>query len=199
MTLRIVLQGVRSSPLPPSSRFRRYLAMNAREPGYLAVLLHRSSPAGFATNTQASSGQPWWFYLPIVIGGGLPWIVYVVLAGRKAPPYTTEPPTMFLWTWLVGAIISLSLSVFKAVTYVLPAMPAIAILGGNHRSIRRRGEPGHAVVATAAIYALALAVFGPSARAGAFGAGSSRDYFNRAGRCLGTIFVSTSASHSSST
>ena len=66
-----------------------YLAMKAREPGYLRYYFVDRHLLGFATDTQRHSGQPWWFYLPIVIGGGLPWIVYVVLAGRRAPPYTS--------------------------------------------------------------------------------------------------------------
>ena len=32
---------------------------------------------GFATGTQPHSDQPWWYYLPILLGGGLPWIGYV--------------------------------------------------------------------------------------------------------------------------
>ena len=38
---------------------------------------------------------------------------------------------ILLWTWLVGAVVLLSLSGSKAVTYVLPAMPAIAILAAR--------------------------------------------------------------------
>jgi len=186
MTLRIVLQGVTVLAIAALVALPWYLAMEAREPGYLRYYFIDRHLFGFATDTQRHSGQPWWFYLPIVIGGGLPWIVYVVLAGRKAPPYTTEPPTMFLWTWLVGAILLLSLSASKAVTYVLPAMPAIAILAARSPKTARAWLTP--VVATAAIYALALAVFGPSA-ARAHSARDLADYFNSAGRLPGTIFV----------
>jgi 4-amino-4-deoxy-L-arabinose transferase-like glycosyltransferase len=186
MTLRIVLQGVTVIAIAALVALPWYLAMEAREPGYLRYYFVDRHLFGFATDTQRHSGQPWWFYLPIVIGGGLPWIVYVVLGGRRAPPYTTEPPTMFLWTWLVGAIILLSISASKAVTYVLPAMPAIAILAA--RSLKTTRAWLTPVVATAAIYALALAVFGPSA-ARAHSARDLADYFNSAGRLPGTIFV----------
>jgi 4-amino-4-deoxy-L-arabinose transferase-like glycosyltransferase len=186
MTLRIVLQGVTVLAIAALVALPWYLAMEAREPGYLRYYFIDRHLFGFATDTQRHSGQPWWFYLPIVIGGGLPWIVYVVLAGRKAPLYTSEPPTTFLWTWLVGAIILLSLSASKAVTYVLPAMPAIAILAARSPKTTRAWVTP--VVATAAIYALALAVFGPSA-ARAHSARDLADYFNSAGRLPGTIFV----------
>jgi 4-amino-4-deoxy-L-arabinose transferase-like glycosyltransferase len=38
---------------------------------------------------------------------------------------------LLLWTWLVGALVLLSVSGSKAVTYVLPAMPALAILAAR--------------------------------------------------------------------
>ena len=93
---------------------------------------------------------------------------------------------MFLWTWLVGAIILLSFSASKAVTYVLPAMPAIAILAARSPKTARAWPT--LVVAIAATYALALAVFGPSV-ARAHSARDLADYFNSAGRLPGTIFV----------
>jgi 4-amino-4-deoxy-L-arabinose transferase-like glycosyltransferase len=186
ITLRIILQGVTVLAMAALIALPWYLAMNAREPGYLRYYFIDRHLLGFATDTQRHSGQPWWFYLPIVIGGGLPWILYVVLGGRKAEANTAEPPTMFLWTWLTGAIILLSLSASKAVTYVLPAMPAIAILAARSPKAARAWPT--LVVAIAATYALALAVFGPSV-AGAHSALDLAGYFNSAGRLPGTIFV----------
>ena len=187
ITLRIISQGVTVLAMAALVALPWYLAMNAREPGYLRYYFVDRHVLGFATDTQRHSGQPWWFYLPIVIGGGLPWTVYVALAGRKiAPPDTAEPPTMFLWTWLAGAIILLSLSASKAVTYVLPAMPAIAILAARSPKAARAWPT--LVVAIAATYALALAVFGPSV-ARAHSARDLAEYFNSAGRLPATIFV----------
>ena len=57
---------------------------------------------------------------------------------------------------LVGAIILLSLSASKAVTYVLPAMPAIAILAARSPKTARAWLTS--LVVTATIYGLALAV-----------------------------------------
>jgi hypothetical protein len=82
-------------------------------------------------------------------------------------------------------MILLSLSASKAVTYVLPAMPAIAILAARSPKTARAWPT---LVATAATYALALAVFGPSV-ARSHSARDLADYFNSAGRLPGTIFV----------
>jgi hypothetical protein len=111
----------------------------------------------------------------------------VVLAGRKAPPYTTEERApILLWTWLVGAIVLLSLSASKAVTYVLPAMPAIAILAAQSSRAMRTWRV--VAIATTTTYALALAIAGPSV-ARAHSARDLADYFNSSGRLPATIFV----------
>ena len=188
MTLRIVLQGVTVLAIAALVALPWYLAMEAREPGYLRYYFVDRHLFGFATDTQRHSGQPWWFYLPIVIGGGLPWILFLNPreASLKGLPHRSTGNELLLWTWLAGAIVLLTLSASKAVTYVLPAMPAIAILAARSPKTARAWLTP--VVATAAIYALALAVFGPSA-ARAHSARDLADYFNSAGRLPATIFV----------
>ncbi len=106
-----------------------YLAMEAREPGYLRYYFVDRHLLGFATDTQRHGGQPWWFYLPLVVGGGFPWSLYVHRGDHKGLLHGR--PELLLWSWLVGALVLLSLSGSKAVTYVLPAMPALAILAAR--------------------------------------------------------------------
>jgi len=180
LTWRLVARGVLVVVVAALVALPWYLAMNAREPGYLRYYFVDRHLLGFATDTQRHSGQPWWFYLPVVVGGGLPWLLFVRVAGRKAPPCA------LLWTWLIGAIALLSLSQSKAITYVLPAMPAVAIMAGV--SIERMRTWRIVLIATSAAYAVALFAFGPAmARTH-----SSRDlaaYFNAAGQVPATIFV----------
>lgn len=179
LTWRLVAQGALVVGVAVAIALPWYLAMNAREPGYLRYYFVDRHLLGFATDTQRHNGQPWWFYLPLIIGGGLPWVLLIGLAGRKRPPYT------FLWTWLGTAVVLLTLSQSKAVTYVLPVMPAVAILAAASRAMHAWRAVS---VATAAIYAVALVAFGPSlARAH-----SARDLaanFNASGRLPSTIFV----------
>jgi len=56
-----------------------YLAVEWRNPGahFLRYYFIDRHVLGFATGTQPHSDQPWWYYLPILLGGGLPWIAYV--------------------------------------------------------------------------------------------------------------------------
>jgi 4-amino-4-deoxy-L-arabinose transferase-like glycosyltransferase len=81
---------------------------------------------GFATDTQQHGGQPWWYYLPVIGGGGLPWILYLRRSGGTPP--ADRDGLILLWCWLLGGLLLLSVAGSKLVTYALPAFPPIAIL-----------------------------------------------------------------------
>jgi 4-amino-4-deoxy-L-arabinose transferase len=178
LTWRLVAQGALVVAVAALVALPWYVAMNAREPGYLRYYFVDRHLLGFATDTQRHSGQPWWFYLPVVIGGGLPWLLFV--------RWRTTTPHLLLWTWLAGAVALLSLSQSKAVTYVLPAMPAVAIMAAA--SLHRPRAWRVVAIATAATYAIALLVFGPAV-ARTHSARDLAGYFNAAGRLPATIFV----------
>jgi hypothetical protein len=180
------MQGVMAVAVAVLVALPWYVAMNAREPGYLRYYFVDRHLLGFATDTQRHAGQPWWFYLPVVVGGGLPWIVFTRGTTLKGLSHRSSAPELLLWTWLVGAVALLSLSQSKAITYVLPAMPAIAIMAAA--SIRSMRTWRIVLIATAATYAVALFAFGPPVAR----THSSRDlagYFNAAGQMPSTIFV----------
>jgi 4-amino-4-deoxy-L-arabinose transferase len=178
LTWRLVAQGALVVAVAALVALPWYVAMNTREPGYLRYYFVDRHLLGFATDTQRHSGQPWWFYLPVVIGGALPWLLFV--------RWRTTPPQILLWTWLAGAVALLSLSQSKAVTYVLPAMPAVAIMAAA--ALHRPRAWRVVSIATAATYAIALLVFGPAV-ARTHSARDLADYFNAAGRLPATIFV----------
>jgi 4-amino-4-deoxy-L-arabinose transferase-like glycosyltransferase len=103
-----------------------YLAMEHAHPGYLHYYFIERHLRGYLTATQRHSGRPWWYYLPIVIGGALPWTGYLVGAvghlrhdqrGLKWVP----------WAWLALGVLFLSVGESKLVTYLLPLFPALAL------------------------------------------------------------------------
>ncbi len=140
---RVVGQGMAVLAIAAAIAAPWYLAMESREPGYLRYYFIDRHLLGFATDTQRHGGQPWWFYVPIVLGGGLPWILYLgriadltrlrssSFVGQEGPRRKGTGPQLLLWTWFAGAVVVLSLSGSKAVTYVLPAMPAVAVLAAR--------------------------------------------------------------------
>jgi 4-amino-4-deoxy-L-arabinose transferase-like glycosyltransferase len=59
-----------------------YMVAQAQNPNYLSYYLIDRHLLGFATGTQPHGDQPWWYYLPLLLGGGLPWIGYLPAAVR---------------------------------------------------------------------------------------------------------------------
>ena len=147
-----------------------YLAVEARNSGFLRYYFFERHVLGFASGKQPHSDQPWWYYLPILLGGGLPWIAYVWWAGdggrnveddrlavastRRGiagafrryphciaawtrrlngdPQFSLAPrppsPVPFLWFWLIGWVVFLTVAQSKLATYLWPAFPPLAIL-----------------------------------------------------------------------
>lgn len=59
-----------------------YAAMEFQNPGYLSYFFIDRHFRGFTTATQPHGSQPWWYYLPLLLGGGLPWSAYLPVAAQ---------------------------------------------------------------------------------------------------------------------
>jgi 4-amino-4-deoxy-L-arabinose transferase-like glycosyltransferase len=114
-----------------------YLAMERAHPGYLHYFLVERHVLGYTTATQIHGHRAWWYYLPIIIGGSLPWLPFAVAAikvwVRRGPSGTgkwdpSAEASRVGCTWLVSGLAFLSLAGSKLVTYVLPLFPAVAVL-----------------------------------------------------------------------
>jgi len=180
LTRRLVLLGIVVVAVAVLVALPWYLAMNAREPGYLRYYFLDRHLLGFTTETQRHGGQAWWYYLPVLVAGGLPWIVY---ARRRA---LSDAPGKFLWIWPAASLVLLSLSNSKAVTYILPVMPAIAIVASRSDTAVRQWRL--VAIAMAVVYVTALNTAGPST-ARSHSAIDLTEYFNNAGQLPSRLFV----------
>ena len=70
--------------------------------------------------------QPVWFYVPIVLAGLFPWIPLVGLLFRRKTYQDVR--VLFLAGWLVYALVFFSAAKNKLPGYVLPLLPALAII-----------------------------------------------------------------------
>lgn len=83
--------------------------------------------------------QPWWYFVPILFLGMLPW-VFVMLdalprAWKSVPPDNKGfHPQRFLVVWAVLIFVFFSLSNSKLPSYILPIFPALALLTGKRLS-----------------------------------------------------------------
>jgi len=165
-----------------------YLWMEASSPGYLHYFFVDRHVLGFATTTQTHGQRPWWYYLPLLAAGGLPWVAHVLAdlgtRRRREVPMDRDPShaegRRFAWLWLGSALVFLSTAGSKLVTYLLPALPAVALLAGlawarwldrAGRTDRRVGLAGLGVASAALALALPGALVAGSVVTG-IGAGA---------------------------
>lgn len=84
--------------------------------------------------------QPNWFFIAVVLGGFLPWAIFLIQAlyyhlhsswrDRKQNKYT-----YFLLLWIVIIFTFFSLSQSKLIPYILPIFPPLAILTARYLSL----------------------------------------------------------------
>ncbi len=79
--------------------------------------------------------QPFYFYLPIILAGTLPWCAFLpeVLRGfrRKAEGLFDGGEKRFLITWIATILIFFSISSSKLIPYIAPIFPPLALFFGH--------------------------------------------------------------------
>jgi 4-amino-4-deoxy-L-arabinose transferase-like glycosyltransferase len=83
--------------------------------------------------------KPSWFFIPVLIAGFLPWIVFLLQAIVGNFPTTQQQlqeksTSVFLLLWIMVIFIFFSFSHSKLIPYILPIFPALALLTGNYLS-----------------------------------------------------------------
>jgi 4-amino-4-deoxy-L-arabinose transferase-like glycosyltransferase len=118
-------------------------AVELREPGFLRYVALTETWARLTSDT-LERAEPWWFFVPFVVAGCFPWSV-VALAARDSRGGDgvdrRRSLLVFLALWAVLPFLLFSLSRSKQPQYVLPLVPAFALLAaaGWHAGRARRG------------------------------------------------------------
>src|ERR1700683_28910 len=102
-----------------------------RNPGFLEFFFIHEHFHRYLVETEHGWGP--WFFIPIVIGGAWPWIFFVPLGLRDADSVEAvshRSKLRFLMIWFAVIFVFFSIPRAKLGSYVLPAMPALAILAG---------------------------------------------------------------------
>ena len=74
---------------------------------------------------------PWWYFIPLLIGGFLPWIALfprMAMAVRDESRPAGFRPVLLLAIWAVAIFLFFSASSSKLPGYILPVFPALALL-----------------------------------------------------------------------
>jgi 4-amino-4-deoxy-L-arabinose transferase-like glycosyltransferase len=70
--------------------------------------------------------RPWWFYLPMLAAGLLPWSPLLGLTAKRSG--WEDQRRLFLGVWVLTVLVLFSISINKLPGYILPLMPAAAAL-----------------------------------------------------------------------
>jgi 4-amino-4-deoxy-L-arabinose transferase-like glycosyltransferase len=80
---------------------------------------------------------PWWYFIPVLLAGSLPWVTFLPQAAAAALVSSRDKSNearrqlsadRFLLFWAVFIFVFFSLSGSKLPSYILPVMPALALL-----------------------------------------------------------------------
>lgn len=75
--------------------------------------------------------QPWWFFIPVLAAGILPWLLPALRAlctDWRAGSRSGFDVRRFAWVWCVVVFVFFSASDSKLITYILPLFPQLALL-----------------------------------------------------------------------
>ncbi len=107
-----------------------YALAAARTPGLLAYWLGQEVVGRVAADVHHRGG-PWYYFLPVLALGCLPWSVLLPAAAMERQPRAAAARRLLL-AWLLVPLALFSLSRSKLPTYVLPLFPAAALLAGGY-------------------------------------------------------------------
>ena len=124
-----------------------YVAVQVRNPDFFRVFLLEHNLARFSTNVYHHP-QPFWFYLPVFVLALMPWTLWLIAAvvervgqiwreGRESLASPDDSWALFLLIWMIVPVLFFSASQSKLPGYILPAVPAGALLVTEYLAARR--------------------------------------------------------------
>ena len=126
-----------------------FIAVQLRNPEFFRVFILEHNLARFGTNLYRHQ-QPFWYYVPVALVGLLPWIVFVIASVMetirgwkgegKAVFESKDSFDVFLLLWFTVPIVFFSIAQSKLPGYILPALPAGALLVASF--VRRHSGSG---------------------------------------------------------
>ena len=100
-----------------------------REPDFWHYFFWVEHVRRFLSSDDAQHSSPFWFYVPILIGGAMPWtpLVGTIVQGLRHTS-RNQPMMRLAICWLVLPFLLFSVSSGKLGTYILPCFPPLAFL-----------------------------------------------------------------------
>lgn len=106
------------------------LAVHLQEPDYWHFFFWHEHIQRFA-GEDAQHAEPFWYYLPLLVGFALPWVALLPSTAKEAWLQKRVPKTAFLLLWLLMPLAFFSLAKGKLPSYIMPCMVPLALLMGS--------------------------------------------------------------------
>jgi 4-amino-4-deoxy-L-arabinose transferase-like glycosyltransferase len=110
-----------------------YLAVLFLAPPEAVRSLFIDEPLNWAAGNANGVQTRIWYYLPLLLGGLFPWSPFLaaaLVAALRQENLRQQRPLLFLLFWFLGGLVLFSLGGKKAIRYLLPILPAAALLVG---------------------------------------------------------------------
>ncbi len=154
-----------------------YVAVQLRNPEFFRFFILEHNLARFSQDVYHHR-QPFWFYIPVFLLAMMPWTAFLLATavedlrvlwseGRRAFSAPEDSWPLFLLIWMLLPILFFSASQSKLPGYILPSVPAGALLVAEYLAVRRgsaeRVPPTLAAVHGIVCGALIFAAFSAAA------------------------------------
>jgi 4-amino-4-deoxy-L-arabinose transferase-like glycosyltransferase len=148
-----------------------YTAVQVRNPEFFRVFILEHNLGRFSQDLYHHR-QPFWFYLPVLLIATMPWTVMLLAAvtervrliwaeGKESFASSEDSWPLFLMIWMLVPVLFFSASQSKLPGYILPAVPAGALLVAAQLAMwRGDGRRVSALFAAAHGILCGLLVFG---------------------------------------
>ena len=130
-----------------------FIEVCRRNPDYFQFFFIREHFLRYTTTIHARY-EPFWFFVPIIIAGFIPWTGIMWDAMRAIfgkCRFVDSDSGKFLGLWLAFPFMFFSASGSKLITYILPCIPPLAVLSGTSMSVLEGREFRRFVIITSAI------------------------------------------------
>jgi 4-amino-4-deoxy-L-arabinose transferase-like glycosyltransferase len=111
-----------------------YVLISIRNEDYVSYFFLKQNLGNFLSKVQAHHPEPFYYYIPVLLGGMLPWSFFVPLAvirPLRRGLRNLDDGELFLLLWFSVIFLFFSVANSKLDTYLLPAFPAVALLVGR--------------------------------------------------------------------
>jgi len=109
-----------------------YVLCARRNPDFLRVFLFQHNFERYVSNV-FQHRQPFWFFIPITLLALIPWTAFLIPAAREGfglwrAKSWRDSPAFFFSCWAMFPILFFSFSQSKLPSYILPGIPALALV-----------------------------------------------------------------------